>query len=132
MLVLLPALLLAAAGIVLMIARKNDLVKAAEGNAAVFTAVVATIKRERRIFGKRILFFYYRAAGKTQKFISVFPRNESPFFLDPQEKTALALVTRDGTVSILMDDALARVDLTEAERNRLCDILPGQSASPAT
>lgn len=124
-------LMVAGAGALLVSGRRNSTVKAAEGKTWAFTPVVVQIKQARVVFGKNIVTFSCRVADKQKKFTSAFEKGETPFYLNPQETTALAIITREGSVPILLDSALARVGLTDTERDELRARIQGQSFSPA-
>lgn len=132
MLVGVAIVMLGAAGALLMTVRKNSAVKAAEGKTWTFTPAVVKIKQERVVFGKNVVTYSCRVANKQKNFTSAFEKDETPFYLDPQENTALAIITREGSVPILLDSALARVGLTDTERDELRARIQGQSFSPAT
>lgn len=131
MLVGVVVLMIAAAGALLVSGRRNSTVKAAEGKNWAFTPVVVQIKRARVVFGKNVVTFSCRVANKQKNFNSAFAKGETPFYLNPQETTALAIITREGSVPILLDSALARVALTDTERDELRARIQGQSFSPA-
>ncbi|CAB3703520.1 hypothetical protein LMG3458_02790 [Achromobacter deleyi] len=125
-------LMVASAGALLVTARKNSAVKAAEGKTWTFTPVVVPIKQERVVFGKTIVTFSCRVADKQKNFTSAFEKGETPFYLDPKETTALAIMIRERSIPILLDSALARAGLTDTERDELRAQAQGQSFSPAT
>jgi len=71
----------------------------------------------------------YAGTGRVRKFAERMRKTEEPFFLNASQ--ALAVLPGDSTMPILVDEALSRIDLTDAERHALYAARQHGAAAPA-
>ena len=82
-----------------------------------------------KVLGGKAIQFQYGANRKNRPLLAIsrFRSKEEPFWLDAEAGHALAVLPQGGTIPVLVDSALKRLDLTEGERDA---ILQPQPASP--
>lgn len=117
--VLFSGLLLGAGVVLLLTGRKNSATRTLQGKLVMLSGIKATIKNERKVFGKTIINFSCHIDGKERDFASAFQKGEEPFYLDREEHEALAALPADGSVPFLLDGGVLRLELTEEERSSL-------------
>lgn len=86
----------------------------------------------------RTVTYAFEHEGRKSKVMGTLKEGEQPFFLSnrPNDSSALAVFPATSPIPILLDEALARVELTDAERQALYaarqrDIAPPQSWAQA-
>lgn len=93
------------------------------------TPVAVTVTQiAKNMFGKNVT-GSYAGTGRARKFAERMRKKEDPFFL--ADGQALAVLPGDSTTPILVDEALSRIDLTDAERHALYAARQHGTAAPA-
>ncbi len=82
----------------------------------------------KNMFGKNVT-CTYAGTGRARKFTERMGKKEEPFFLGANQ--ALAVLPGDSPTPILVDEALTRIDLTDAERHALYAVRQHGAAAPA-
>lgn len=84
------------------------------GTPGPLTPVAVTVKQVTKNWRGRNLACSYEADGRRQRFQERFRKAEQPFFLD--NRTVLGVLPANGTTPLLVDEALTRLELSDAER----------------
>ncbi|HKU97556.1 MAG TPA: hypothetical protein VJR58_19865 [Vineibacter sp.] len=90
--------------------------------------IVGVTQIAKNMFGKNVT-CAYAGTGRVRKFAERLRKTEEPFFLSANQ--ALAVLPGDATTPILVDEALSRLDLTDAERHALYAARQRGTAAPA-
>ncbi len=94
------------------------------------TPVTVTVTQMTKSWlGKNVSCTYAAVGAKPRKFAERMKKKEDPFFLDG--RTALAVVPGSSPTPILVDEALTRIDLNDAERHALLAARHGAMPPPA-
>jgi hypothetical protein len=76
--------------------------------------VAVTVKQATKNWRGKNLSCAYEVNGRRGKFQERFRKNEEPFFLD--RNMVLGVMPENGTTPLLVDEALSRLELSDAER----------------
>lgn len=119
-LIALPLLVLYAGFMAMRAGGNRRATKSLEGQSFVLAPLKVEVETEDKKGGEKCVSFSCDIDGAERDFISVFRKDEAPFYLDDDKAVhALALRPPSGQPPILLDAALLRVELTAAERDAL-------------
>ena len=103
--------------------RKVSSVKSVQGKSAVLVPIAVKFTEKKKAFGRQHLHFECEINGKKQRFSSMFLKTEMPLFLQYSDTNddipMLAVIPTTTNIPVLLDHDLARLDLTQAEREQI-------------